>query len=50
LKDFEDPIAVTYGINAIPSTFILDVKGTIVAKDLRGAELKAKVAALLAAI
>jgi peroxiredoxin len=50
LKDFEDPIAVTYGINAIPSTFILDAKGTIVAKDLRGAELKAKVAALLAAI
>ena len=50
LKDFEDPIAVTYGINAIPSTYILDAKGTIVAKDLRGAELKAKVAALLAAI
>ena len=50
LKDFEDPIAVTYGISAIPSTFILDAKGTIVAKDLRGAELKAKVAALLAAI
>jgi len=50
LKDFQDPIAVTYGINAIPSTFILDSKGTIVAKDLRGAELKAKIASLLAAI
>jgi peroxiredoxin len=50
LKDFEDPIAVTYGINAIPSTYILDAKGTIVAKDLRGAELKAKIESLLAAI
>ena len=50
LKDFQDPIAITYGVNAIPSTYILDAKGTIVAKDLRGAELKAKVASLLAAI
>ena len=33
----------------IPSVFVLDAKGTIVAKDLRGAELKAKIAALLAA-
>jgi len=50
LKDFQDPIAITYGVNAIPSTYILDAKGTIVAKDLRGAELKAKIASLLAAI
>ena len=50
LKDFQDPIAITYGVNAIPCTFILDAKGTIVAKDLRGAELKAKIASLLAAI
>ena len=49
LKEFEDPIAQAYGINAIPSTYILDANGTIVAKDLRGAELKAKIAALLAA-
>ena len=49
LKDFEDPIAVAYGVNSIPSVFVLDSKGTIVAKDLRGAELKAKIAALLAA-
>jgi len=49
LKDFEDPIALAYGVNSIPSVFVLDAKGTIVAKDLRGAELKAKIAALLAA-
>jgi peroxiredoxin len=47
LKNFEDPIATLYGIKAIPSTFILDASGKIVAKDLRGAELKAKVAELL---
>lgn len=50
LKDFQDPIAITYGVNAIPSTYILDAKGTIIAKDLRGAELKAKISSLLAAI
>jgi peroxiredoxin len=49
LKDFEDPIAIAYGVNSIPSVFVLDAKGIIVAKDLRGAELKAKIAALLAA-
>ena len=47
LKEFNDPIAVTYGIQQIPSTFVLDASGKIVAKDLRGAELKAKVIELL---
>ncbi|MBL0013532.1 MAG: AhpC/TSA family protein [Flavobacterium sp.] len=47
LKDFQDPIAVQYSIKLIPSTFIIDATGTVVAKDLRGAELKAKIASLL---
>ncbi|WP_309640518.1 redoxin domain-containing protein [Flavobacterium sp.] len=47
LKNFEDPIANSYGIKLIPSTFVLDASGKVVAKDLRGAELKAKVAELL---
>jgi len=47
LKNFQDPIAALYSIKSIPSTFILDASGKIVAKDLRGAELKAKVAELL---
>ena len=47
LKEFNDPIAVTYGIQQIPSTYVLDASGKIVAKDLRGAELKAKVIELL---
>jgi peroxiredoxin len=47
LKDFNDPIAVMYDIKMIPSTFVLDASGNIVAKDLRGDALKAKVAELL---
>ncbi len=49
LKEFNDPIALQYNIEQIPTTFLLDSKGKIVAKDLRGAELKAKVAELLSA-
>lgn len=48
LKFWEDPIAQQYNVKAIPATFILDASGKIVAKDLKGAELKAKVAELLA--
>lgn len=47
LKEFEDPIALQYGINAIPSIYILDAKGVIIAKDIRGEELNAKIASLL---
>ena len=47
LKDFQDPIAVQYSVKLIPSTFVIDAAGTVVAKDLRGAELKAKIASLL---
>ncbi|MFM9987920.1 peroxiredoxin family protein [Flavobacterium sp.] len=48
LKSWQDPIAVTYNIQSIPATFLLDANGNIIAKDLRGVELKAKVAELLA--
>lgn len=47
LKHWEDPIVKLYSINSIPSTYLLDANGKIIAKDLRGAELKAKVASLL---
>jgi len=47
LKEFNDPIAIAYNIQQIPSTIILDASGKVVAKDLRGAELKAKVIELL---
>jgi peroxiredoxin len=48
LKFWEEPIALKYNVKSIPATFVLDAKGNIVAKDLHGAELKAKVAELLA--
>ncbi len=48
LKFWDEPIAQQYGVQSIPATFVLDANGKIVAKDLRGAELKAKVAELLA--
>lgn len=48
LKFWDEPIAKQYGVESIPATFILDATGKVVAKDLRGAELKAKVAELLA--
>ncbi|MGX1930034.1 DUF4369 domain-containing protein [Flagellimonas sp. 2504JD4-2] len=47
LKRFQDPIAQLYNINAIPAAFLLDENGVIVAKDLRGPDLEAKVAELL---
>jgi hypothetical protein len=40
-------VAKLYEVEQIPSTFILDSNGTIVAKDLRGEELKAKIKELL---
>lgn len=49
LKFWQEPIAVTYGVESIPATFLLDASGKIVAKDLRGDALKAKVNELLAA-
>jgi peroxiredoxin len=48
LKFWDEPIAAQYGVKSIPATFILDASGKIVAKDLRGDELKAKVKELLA--
>ncbi|WP_340073671.1 TlpA disulfide reductase family protein [Leptobacterium sp. I13] len=48
LKYWQDPIAKLYNVNAIPASFILDSEGKIVAKDLRGSQLEAKIAELLA--
>lgn len=47
LNYFNDPIAKLYQINSIPFTYILDASGKIVAKNLRGAALDAKIAELL---
>ena len=42
-----DEIAELYNVSAIPATFILDENGVIVAKNLRGPELEAKISELL---
>ena len=47
LKFWDEPIAAQYGVQSIPATFILDASGKIVAKDLRGEALRAKIAELL---
>lgn len=47
LKFWEEPVAQLYGVRAIPAQFILDENGIIVAKNLRGDDLDAKVKELL---
>ena len=47
LKYFEGPVAKQYNITSIPATYILDADGKIVAKNLRGPQLEAKIAELL---
>jgi thiol-disulfide isomerase/thioredoxin len=47
LKFWDDPIAKDFGVNAIPATFLLDEKGTIIGNNLDIRELKAKIAGIL---
>ena len=47
LQGWEDTISQQYKIEGIPATLLLDASGKIIAKDLRGDALKAKVASLL---
>jgi len=47
LKGWSDPIAKTYNVRSIPATFLLDENGNIIAKNLRGNALDAKIASLL---
>jgi thiol-disulfide isomerase/thioredoxin len=47
LKFWEEPIAIQYGVQEIPSSFILDASGKVVAKNLSGNELRLKIKELL---
>lgn len=39
LKEFDSPVALAYGIDAIPSNFLIDPNGKIIAHNLRGEKL-----------
>jgi thioredoxin-related protein len=47
-KVWENKLAVKYGVNSIPATYLLDGTGSIIGKDLRGEDLEKAVAAALA--
>ncbi|MCR9010656.1 TlpA disulfide reductase family protein [Gabonibacter chumensis] len=47
LKGWQSAVAQLYGVRAIPHTVLLDANNKIVAKNLRGNELKAKIAEML---
>lgn len=47
LKGFDSPVIKKYHIQAIPRNFLINNKGVIVARDLHGKELEAKLLELL---
>ncbi len=47
LKGDKNVAALIYGINAYPTNFLIDEKGVIIAKNLRGENLQKKLAELL---
>lgn len=42
LKGWHNAVAVQYGIQAVPSNFLLNPEGVIIAKDIRGDDLEKK--------
>jgi peroxiredoxin len=47
LQRFRGPIARSFNITAIPSSFLVDENGVIIAKNLRGYQLRQKISELL---
>ena len=47
LQRFRGPIARSFNITAIPSSFLVDENGVIIAKNLRGSQLRQKISELL---
>jgi len=45
---WKHPLAVKYGVQAIPATFLVDREGKVIAQDVRGAELGKQLKKLLA--
>lgn len=47
LKGMDGEVAIRFGINSIPSNFIITEDGTVIGKDLKGEELRAKINSIL---
>ena len=47
-RGWQNKLAAKYGVESIPATFLLDRQGTVIGKDLRGAELDQAVVKALA--
>jgi peroxiredoxin len=47
LKGWQSDAAKLYGVKGIPATFLIDQEGKLIATNLRGEELKAKLTELL---
>ena len=47
LKGWKNEVAEAYGIKAVPQNLLLDTKGKIIAKNLSGEELEAKLKAVI---
>lgn len=47
LKSWKNNGAIIYGINLLPSNFLIDENGIIIARDLRGTELEGKLKEIL---
>ena len=47
LKGWQCEGAALYGVRAIPATLLVSKDGTILARDLRGEDLEAKLAELM---
>lgn len=49
LKKWDEPVAVLYGVHAVPDNILLDDKGKVIGRGLRGAALYKKIESLVQA-
>lgn len=47
MKGWKNEVALMYGVSSVPQNFLIDPKGVIIARDLRGEDLSAKLSALI---
>jgi peroxiredoxin len=47
LQGWQEPVALLYSVNSVPDNFLIDAKGNIVARGLRGEKLEEKLKELL---